>query len=177
MKVFEDMNYYCVDNLPPTLIVNFAEICYQAGSMVDKVALGIDIRGMKFFEDLHESLRTLKRENYPFEILFLDCDDDTLLKRYKMTRRNHPLALNRQIPEGIKIERKILNPLKEIANYIVDTTNMKPKDLKEEILKIVLPLLIRLWFHILIDRQSKNNTRRFERIKSMHFGEPELKQS
>ena len=136
MKVFEDMNYYCVDNLPPTLIVNFAEICYQAGSMVDKVALGIDIRGMKFFEDLHESLRTLKRENYPFEILFLDCDDDTLLKRYKMTRRNHPLALNRQIPEGIKIERKILNPLKEIANYIVDTTNMKPKDLKSEILKI-----------------------------------------
>ena len=136
MKVFEDMDYYCVDNLPPTLIVNFAEICYQAGSMVDKVALGIDIRGMKFFEDLHESLRTLKKENYPFEILFLDCDDDTLLKRYKMTRRNHPLALNRQIPEGIKIERKILNPLKEIANYIVDTTNMKPKDLKEEILKI-----------------------------------------
>ena len=98
MKSLEDMDFYCVDNLPPTLIVNFAEICYQAGSMVDKVALGIDIRGIKFFEDLHDSIRKLKKENYPFEVLFLDCDDDTLLKRYKMTRRNHPLALNRQIP-------------------------------------------------------------------------------
>lgn len=136
MKSLEDMNFYCVDNLPPTLIVNFAEICYQAGPTLDKVALGIDIRGMKFFEDLNESLDTLKKENYPFEVLFLDCDDDTLLKRYKMTRRNHPLALNRQIPEGIKIEREILNPLKNIANYIIDTTNMKPKDLKEEIKKI-----------------------------------------
>ena len=130
MKVFEDMNYYCVDNLPPTLIVNFAEICYQAGSMVDKVALGIDIRGMQFFEDLHESLKTLKRDNYPFEVLFLDCDDDTLLKRYKMTRRNHPLALNRQIPEGIKIEREILKPLKQIANYIVEAERFKGRNIK-----------------------------------------------
>lgn len=136
MKSLEDMDFYCVDNLPPALIVNFAEICYQAGSMLDKVALGIDIRGMKFFQDLHDSLEKLKKEKYPFEVLFLDCDDDTLLKRYKMTRRNHPLALNRQIPEGIKIERQILNPLKEIASYIIDTTNMKPKDLKEEISKI-----------------------------------------
>ena len=136
MKSLEDMDFYCVDNLPPALIVNFAEICYHAGSMLDKVALGIDIRGMKFFQDLHDSLEKLQKENYPFEVLFLDCDDDTLLKRYKMTRRNHPLALNRQIPEGIKIEREILNPLKEIASYIIDTTNMKPKDLKEEISKI-----------------------------------------
>lgn len=67
MKSLEDMDFYCVDNLPPTLIVNFAEICYQAGSMVDKVALGIDIRGIKFFEDLHDSIRKLKKENYPFE--------------------------------------------------------------------------------------------------------------
>ena len=136
MKSFEDMDFYCVDNLPPTLIVNFAELCHQAGSTVDKVALGIDIRGMKFFEDLHESLKKLKKENFPFEILFLDCEDQTLIKRYKMTRRNHPLALDRQIPEGIKLEREILKPLKKEANYIIDTTNMKPKDLKEEISKI-----------------------------------------
>lgn len=136
MKSFEDMDFYCVDNLPPTLIVNFAEICHQAGSILDKVALGIDIRGMKFFEDLHESLKKLKKENFPFEVLFLDCEDQTLIKRYKMTRRNHPLASDKQIPEAIKLERDILNPLKKIASYIIDTTNMKPKDLKEEISKI-----------------------------------------
>ena len=136
MRSLEDMGFYCVDNLPPTLIPKFAELCYQSNSTIDKVALGIDVRGRKFFEALHESLNILRKDKYPFEILYLDCADDVLLKRYKMTRRNHPLALNRQIPEGIKIERKILNPLKEIANYIVDTTNMKPKDLKEEILKI-----------------------------------------
>lgn len=136
MEALEDMDFYCVDNLPPTLIIKFAELCHQAGSTLDKVALGIDIRGIKFFKALHESLKTLEDKNYAFEILFLDCDDETLLKRYKMSRRNHPLAINRQIPEGIKIERKVLNPLKEMSNYIIDTTNMKPKDLKEEISKI-----------------------------------------
>lgn len=136
MRSLEDMGFYCVDNLPPTLIPKFAELCYQSNSTIDKVALGIDIRGRKFFEALHESLNTLRRDKYPFEILYLDCADDILLKRYKMTRRNHPLAINRQIPEGIKLERTILEPLKEIADCIIDTSNMKPKDLKEEISKI-----------------------------------------
>lgn len=136
MRALEDMGFYCVDNLPPTLIPKFAELCYQSNSTIDKVALGIDVRGRKFFEALHESLNTLRRDKYPFEILYLDCADDILLKRYKMTRRNHPLAINRQIPEGIKMERTILEPLKEIADCIIDTSNMKPKDLKEEISKI-----------------------------------------
>ena len=136
MRSLEDMGFYCVDNLPPTLIPKFAELCYQSNSTIDKVALGIDVRGRKFFEALHESLNILRKEKYPFEVLYLDCADDILLKRYKMTRRNHPLAINRQIPEGIKMERAILEPLKEIADYIIDTSNMKPKDLKEEISKI-----------------------------------------
>lgn len=136
MRALEDMGFYCVDNLPPTLIPKFAELCYQSNSTIDKVALGIDVRGRKFFEALHESLNTLRKDKYPFEVLYLDCADDILLKRYKMTRRNHPLAINRQIPEGIKMERTILEPLKEIADCIVDTSNMKPKDLKEEISKI-----------------------------------------
>ena len=136
MRALEDMGFYCVDNLPPTLIPKFAELCYQSNSTIDKVALGIDVRGRKFFEALHESLNTLRRDKYPFEVLYLDCADDILLKRYKMTRRNHPLAINRQIPEGIKMERTILEPLKEIADCIIDTSNMKPKDLKEEISKI-----------------------------------------
>lgn len=136
MRALEDMGFYCVDNLPPTLIPKFAELCYQSNSTIDKVALGIDVRGRKFFEALHESLNTLRRDKYPFEVLYLDCADDVLLKRYKMTRRNHPLAINRQIPEGIKLERTILEPLKEISDCIIDTSNMKPKDLKEEINKI-----------------------------------------
>lgn len=136
MRALEDMGFYCVDNLPPTLIPKFAELCYQSNSTIDKVALGIDVRGRKFFEALHESLNTLRKDKYPFEVLYLDCADDVLLKRYKMTRRNHPLAINRQIPEGIKMEKAILEPLKEIADCIIDTSNMKPKDLKEEISKI-----------------------------------------
>lgn len=136
MRSLEDMGFYCVDNLPPALIPKFAELCYQSNSTIDKVALGIDVRGRKFFKALHESLNVLRKDKYPFEILYLDCSDDILLKRYKMTRRNHPLAINRHIPEGIKIERTILEPLKEIADCIIDTSNMKPKDLKEEISKI-----------------------------------------
>ena len=136
MKSLEDMGFYCVDNLPPTLIPKFAELCYQSNSNIDKVALGIDVRGRKFFEALHESLNVLRNEKYPFEVLYLDCADDILLKRYKMTRRNHPLAINRQIPEGIKMERDILEPLKEIADCIIDTSNMKPRDLKDEIKNI-----------------------------------------
>ena len=131
MRSLEDMGFYCVDNLPPALIPKFAELCYQSNSTIDKVALGIDVRGRKFFKALHESLNVLRKDKYPFEILYLDCSDDILLKRYKMTRRNHPLAINRQIPEGIKIERTILEPLKEIADCIIDTSNMKPKDLSK----------------------------------------------
>ena len=136
MRALEDMGFYCVDNLPPTLIPKFAELCHQSNSTIDKVALGIDVRGRKFFKALHESLNTLRKDKYIFEVLYLDCADDVLLKRYKMTRRNHPLAINRQIPEGIKMERTILEPLKEIADCIIDTSNMKPKDLKEEISRI-----------------------------------------
>lgn len=135
MRALEDMGFYCVDNLPPALITKFAELCYQPNSSIDKVALGIDIRGRKFFEALHESLNYLKKANYKYEIVYLDCSDDVLLKRYKMTRRNHPLSRTMQIPEGIKMERKIMEPLKEISDCIIDTTNMKPKDLKEEISK------------------------------------------
>ena len=130
------MGFYCVDNLPPALITKFAELCYQPNSSIDKVALGIDIRGRRFFKELHESLEYLKKENYKYEMLYLDCSDRVLLNRYKMTRRNHPLSMNVSLTEGIKMEREIMEPLKEVSDSIIDTTNMKPKDLKEEISKI-----------------------------------------
>lgn len=136
MKVLEDMGFYCVDNLPPSLITKFAEICYQPNSTIDKVALGIDIRGRKFFQELYKSLNSLEEQNYKYEILYLDCSDEVLLKRYKMTRRNHPLSKDTQIPEGIKKEREIMEHLKKKSSCIIDTTNMKPKHLKDELSKI-----------------------------------------
>ena len=136
MKALEDMGFYCVDNMPPALITKFAEICFKGNSDIEKVAIGADIRGRRFFEALHESFEELEKANYKFDVLYLDCADDVLLKRYKMTRRNHPLAQNMQIPEGIRIEREIMEPFRKYATCVIDTTNMKPKDLKEEIAKI-----------------------------------------
>lgn len=136
MKVLEDMGFYCVDNLPPALIIKFAELCYQQNSAIDKVALGIDIRGRKFFDAFYESLEQLNNQDYKYDMLYLDCADEALVKRYKMTRRNHPLSQNTQIIEGIKNERTIMHPLKNLSNFIIDTTNMKPKGLKEEISNI-----------------------------------------
>lgn len=133
MKALEDMGFYCVDNLPPALIVNFAELFFQANSKMDKVALGIDIRGREFFETLNSALEQLYEANYKYDMIYLDCDDSVLIKRYKMTRRNHPLSVNSQISDGIKEERKIMEPLKDYSKMIIDTTNMKPKDLKAEI--------------------------------------------
>lgn len=135
MNALEDIGFYCVDNLPPTLISKFAEICYQSKGAIEKIALGIDIRGRSFFNDLNESLEMLEKFGYEYEILFLDCSDNILVKRYKMTRRNHPLASNTDIVEGIKKERKILEELKRRSNNIINTSNMKPRDLKEEINK------------------------------------------
>lgn len=133
MKALEDMGFYCVDNLPPALIVNFAELFYQGNETIDKVALGVDIRGREFFQDLNSALEQLRLANFKYDVLYLDCDDDVLVKRYKMTRRNHPLADHTQIPEGIKKEKAIMEPLKKYSKLIINTTNMKPKDLKEEI--------------------------------------------
>ncbi|MDD7182320.1 RNase adapter RapZ [Peptostreptococcus porci] len=136
MRALEDMGYYCVDNLPPALIVNFAELFFHSNSNIDKVALGIDIRGREFFQELNSALEHLDSANFKFDMIYLDCDDDVLVKRYKMTRRNHPLAANSQISDGIKKERVIMEPLKKYSRMIIDTSNMKPKDLKQEIASI-----------------------------------------
>jgi UPF0042 nucleotide-binding protein len=138
MNALEDVGFYCVDNLPPALIGKFAELCFKPDDSLDKVAIGVDIRGIQYFKDFDESLKHLREQNYPFEMLFLDCNDDILLKRYKMTRRNHPLAKDVQIPEGIKRERKIMKQFMAQADSVIDTSNMKPKDLQREIKKIYL---------------------------------------
>lgn len=130
IKYFEDLGYYCIDNLPPMLMPHFVELIEGKNQLYDKVVLGIDIRGGILFDDLFASLKTVTAKGYVYEIIFFDCDDDTLVKRYKETRRLHPLARNERINEGIEKERQILKEVKDRANYIIDTTYLLPKDVK-----------------------------------------------
>lgn len=134
----EDLGYYCIDNLPPILIPQFVQLCRQAQGDISKIALVIDIRGGMFFNDLFTSLKDLDEQEYPYEILFLDASDATLIKRFKETRRTHPLAINSSIYEGISKERERLEELKNMATNIIDTTKMTSGQLKEELRNIYL---------------------------------------
>lgn len=138
VKCMEDLGFYCIDNLPPILIPKFVELCRQAQGDISKIALVIDIRGGMFFNDLFASLKDLNNLDYPYEILFLDASDATLIKRFKETRRIHPLSINSSIGEGINKERKKLEELKGMATNIIDTTKMTPGQLKEELRNIYL---------------------------------------
>lgn len=138
IKSLEDLGYFCVDNLPPALLPKFADLCYQTEGKFDRIALVIDIRGGKFFDDLFESLYQLKMQDYHYEILFLDASDDVLIKRFKESRRSHPLAIDGRIADGIDEERKKLAEVKSKADNIIDTSNLTPRQLKEEIVNIFL---------------------------------------
>ncbi|HZK58227.1 MAG TPA: RNase adapter RapZ [Clostridia bacterium] len=133
IKYMEDFGFYCIDNLPPTLIPKFAELCHQSQGTLDRVALVIDIRGGMFFDDLSSSLENLEKLGYEYEILFLDASDATLIKRFKETRRTHPLMADGSINEGIALEREKLKHLKQRATNIIDTTNLIPSQLKDEL--------------------------------------------
>ena len=139
LKMLEDAHYFCVDNLPILLLERFASLM----SGVDKgeaqnVALGIDARSGSSLDELEILLDRMKSLGYDFKILFLDAKDSVLVKRYKETRRSHPLSPNGRIDEGIRLERKRMNFLKERADYIIDTTHLLTRELKEEINKIFI---------------------------------------
>ncbi|MEA4815416.1 MAG: RNase adapter RapZ [Lachnospiraceae bacterium] len=138
LKHLEDINFFCVDNIPPALISKFAELCFEKENEIDKVALGIDIRGGKLFNDLFKCLDELKEKGYDYEILFLDAEDKALIKRFKESRRSHPLSKNGSIEVGLKNERQALNDVKERSKFIIDTTNMLSRDLKEQINNIFI---------------------------------------
>lgn len=131
MQKLEDMGYYCVDNLPPVLIVRFADLCWKSTSNTRHVAVVTDIRGGSFFDALPQALDELKKRGIPHEVVFLEASDEALVRRYMETRRQHPLAKNMRIQEGIAQERKILEGIRAQADVIVDTTAMKTGDLKE----------------------------------------------
>lgn len=136
IRSLEDLGYFCVDNLPPTLIPKFAEACFQTDGRIDKIALVIDIRGGEFFNDLFESLKYLEDESYKYEILFLDATDEVIIKRFKESRRKHPLAPDGRVLKGINLERNKLREVKDRANNIIDTSNLSPRELREEINKV-----------------------------------------
>ena len=131
-NALEDMGYFCVDNLPPKLIKKFAEVCKQSQGSIDKVALVMDIRGGIFFDDLFEGLSELSKEQFQYEILFLDTSDEALVKRYKEKRRSHPLAPGGRVITGIELERQKLREVKDKADVIIDTSKYAIKDLREE---------------------------------------------
>ena len=136
MKMLEDAGFYCADNMPVPLIEKFMELLAMPENDIDKVALGLDIRAEQFFDDLPELIKRLKDSNYAFEILFLDSSDQVLLKRYKETRRLHPLSSDGDLMNGIESERKLLEGIKSCADYVIDTTNLLTRELKAELDRI-----------------------------------------
>lgn len=137
VQSFEDLGFYCVDNLPPTLLPKFLELMKDSTNNITKVALVMDLRGREFFDTLFEALDKLGEEDWIKEhILFLDAKDTSLVSRYKETRRSHPLAVGGLPLTGIKQEREILDELRGRAQRIIDTTDLKPRELRDKILKI-----------------------------------------
>ena len=137
LKMLEDVGYFCVDNLPVPLIPKVADLWKASGTEISKAALGVDIRSGQTFHELHKVLDELDGAKIQYEILYLESEDDVLIKRYKETRRFHPLAGSQgRIEDGIREERKKLQFLKERADYIIDTSHMLTRELKAELNKI-----------------------------------------
>jgi RNase adapter protein RapZ len=138
LKFLEDINFFCVDNLPVSLISKFFEICISSGTEIENVAVGIDIRGGKTFSNLVSEISKMGNMSYQPSILFLDSTDEVLLKRYKETRRSHPLSKNDRVIVGIQKERELLLEAKTKADYIIDTSFSLNRQLKEKIIDIFL---------------------------------------
>lgn len=135
-KMLEDMGFYCVDNLPVSLIEKFVELIAMPNSEITKVALGLDVRADQSFEDVIEILDQLREKGYQFEILFMDADENALIKRYKESRRAHPLSEDGRIEEGVRKERRILERIRKNADYVLDTSNLLTRELKAELERI-----------------------------------------
>ena len=138
LKMMEDMGYFCVDNLPVPLIEKFSELLEDDNAELQKVAVGVDIRSGQFLEELENTLAHMQEKGRKYEILFLDADDAVLVKRYKETRRSHPLAIGERVDKGISLEREKLKFLKQNADVIMDTSQLLTRELKVELEKIFI---------------------------------------
>ncbi|MFV0519641.1 MAG: RNase adapter RapZ [Lachnospirales bacterium] len=138
LKFFEDFGYYCIDNLPPLLITNFLEVCKDNSEIIN-VAIGVDVRGGKLFNDFLEAIKLIQKDE-KFKVLFLESSDDVLIKRFKESRRAHPLGKEGSIKDLIHKEREILKQIKqmaEVSGYIIDTSKLLNRDLKEYLASIL----------------------------------------
>ncbi len=139
MNVFEDAGYFCVDNLPPEMIRSLVELFVHEGSKVERAAVVSDVRGGEYFEALRAVLDDLEALGVVHHVLFLDADEQTLVTRYKETRRRHPLAPSSNVVGGIASERAMLSPLRDRADLVIDTTGLKAHMLRRKIVDEFLP--------------------------------------
>ncbi len=136
IQSFEDMGYFTIDNMPPSLIEKFVELLNTATNTIDKVAMVVDMRSRVFFDHMRELITELSDQpNVSFKLLFLDAGDEELVARYKETRRSHPLAIDGRVLDGIQLEREILNDLKNLAEVVIDTSDLTPRNLRGLILQ------------------------------------------
>ncbi|MCM1087073.1 MAG: RNase adapter RapZ [Muribaculaceae bacterium] len=136
LKMLEDSGFYCVDNIPVPLIEKFVELIVTPGTEITKVALGLDVRADQPFNDVQRILEKLRADGYVFEILFMDASNTVLIKRYKETRRVHPLSPEGRVEDGVNKEREILEDMKKKADYVIDTSHLLTRELQEEMNRI-----------------------------------------
>lgn len=133
LRCLEDFGYYCIDNMPPVLIPKFAELCNNSQGKLDKIAVVCDIRSGDMFSQLFGALDEMKKNGYAYEILFMNADDHALIKRYKETRRKHPLSLKGRLADAIALERRLLENIFNHADHIINTTNYTQKQSRAEL--------------------------------------------
>lgn len=133
VNCLEDLGYYCIDNMPPMLMADFVNLVQNSNEELEKVAFVIDIRGGEFFDYVGPALKKLESKRIDYKVIFLEASDEVLIRRFSETRRIHPLAFGVDTAAGIKKEREKLSSLRKIADYIIDTSNMKVSRLREEL--------------------------------------------
>ncbi len=140
ITALEDIGFYCVDNMPPLLLPKFAELCLQSEDRLSRVAMVVDVRGGQMFDDLFDGLQELRRMEIDYKILFLECDDQVLARRYKETRRQHPLIGEdiQTVYQAVAAERQLLKPLLDRTDYLIDTTHLSSAQLKERVTDLFL---------------------------------------
>ncbi len=136
LKMLEDIGYYCVDNLPVSLMDKFMELVSTPGSEITQVALGLDVRTDQSFAQATKTIKALKQRGQDLEILFMDSSEQALIKRYKETRRVHPLALEGRVEDGVAKEKMVLQEIRGMADYVIDTSNLLTRELKNELERI-----------------------------------------
>lgn len=138
LKMLEDIGFYCVDNLPVSLLEKFAELVSQPGTELSKVALGLDVRSGQSFVELPDILDSLLKKDIHVEVLFLEASERALIRRYKETRRVHPLSPEGRVEDGVRKEREVLAQIRDKATYIIDSTNLLTRELKAELDRIFI---------------------------------------